>query len=228
MKNGLIVLIDLSKKMKNKTINNMTNDKKFWDDKAKRYNKILKVLNTQKPYRLMYEFIKDALTNDMYVLEVGTGTGLVAREIADQVQKVEATDFSEEMIARAKNIGHASNIKFSRANIFDLPFSDNQFDVVIAANILHIILEPEKAMQEIRRVLKYKGLLIAPTFLWKELSLLGEIQKFFMMKKHFPLKTEWNETTYSNFINNNGFVITKFKKIKTSFTIACVEAKLKG
>ncbi len=204
----------------------MTKDKKFWDSKAKAYNKIIKLLSS-KLYPLIYEFIKESLTKDMKVLEVGTGTGLVAREIADHVERIEATDFSEEMIDTAKSDKYPANINFSCADIFDLPFEDNQFDAVIASNVLHIIPEPEKAMQEIRRVLKPNGLLIAPTFLWKELSLFGKIQKFIMLKKNFPLKTDWSEETFKSFINDSGFTITKFKMIKSSFGIGCVVAKIK-
>ncbi len=40
-------------------------------------------------------------------------------------------------------------------------------------------------MKEISKVLKPEGLLIAPTFLWKELTLEGKLLKFFMMKKTF-------------------------------------------
>ncbi len=204
----------------------MMNDKKFWDSQARTYDKVVKLL-TQNQYEAIYKFIKEPLTKEMEVLEVATGTGLVAGEIADYVKSIEATDFSEEMIATAKSQKYASNIKFSCADIFDLPFEDNQFDTVIASNVLHIIPEPEKAMQEIKRVLKPNGLLISPTFLWKELTFFGKIQKFFMLLKNFPLKTEWNKETFKRFIDDNGFTITKFKFIKSSFGIGCVIAKLK-
>ncbi len=200
------------------------NDKKFWDSQAKSYDKVVKLL-TRNEYKSMYEFIEASLSQDMEVLEVATGTGLVAKKISDCVKSIEATDFSEEMIATAKKSEYASNIHFSCADIFNLPFEDNRFDTVIASNVLHIIPEPDKAMSEIKRVLKPNGLLIAPTFLWKELSFFGKIQKFFMLLKNFPLKTEWNEATFKDFINNNGFELTTFKLIKTSFDIGCLAAK---
>ena len=49
-----------------------------------------------------------------------------------------------------------------RANL--LPYADESFDVVIVSNALHIVPQPEKALQEIKRVLKDDGVLIAPTF----------------------------------------------------------------
>ncbi len=204
----------------------MKKAKQYWDKKAKSYDKIVKILSNNQ-YKIMYDFIREPLTNNMHVLEVGTGTGLVAREIANKVKNVEATDFSDEMIAQAKSIEHSANIHFSCADVFSLPFDDNLFDVVVAANILHIIPNPEKAMQEIKRVLKPNGLLIATVYLWKELSLLGKIEKFFMMKNNFPISMELNEKEYKDFINNNGFSVTKTKKIKASFAIGCVIAESK-
>ncbi len=160
----------------------MTNDKNFGDIQAKIYNKMFQ---SYKPYHLMYEFIREPLTKNIHVLEVGIGKGFIARKIADRVKSIEATDFSKKMIENAEKIKHPSNIKFSCADIFDLPIDDNIFDTVISANILDIIPKPEKAMKEISRVLKPEGLLIAPTFLWKELTLKGKFLKFFMMKKTF-------------------------------------------
>ncbi len=220
--------INIKTKRSNNRLNHKTMSKQqFWDKQAKRYDKLVKLL-TGNQYKAMYKFIKAPLTKDMTVLEVATGTGLVAKEIADRVKSIEATDFSEKMIATAKKSGYASNINFSYADMFDLPFEENQFDTVIASNVLHIIPHPEKAMAEIKRVLKPGGLLIAPTFLWKKLSLFRKIQKFFMILKKFPLNAEWNEETFKNFINDNGFTITKFQTIKSNFTIGCVVAKVKS
>ncbi len=202
----------------------MKDDKKFWDSQAKSYDMVVKFL-TRNQYKVMYEFIEAPLTDAMDVLEVATGTGLVAKKIANRVKHIEATDYSEEMIAMAKKSAYPSNINFSSANIFELPFADNRFDAVIASNVLHIIPEPEKAMKEIKRVLKPHGLLIAPTFLWKELTVFGKVQKFFMMLKKFPLKSEWNEETFKRFVDANGFRIKTYKTIQTSFAIGCIVAE---
>ncbi len=132
----------------------------YWDRVSRIYEKMFQKFA---PYEEVYRFIKENLTAEMNVLEAGTATGLVAREIAGSVKTVVATDISEKMIEQAKNIKHPENVTFSSANIFELPFEDNSFDAVVASNVLHIISEPEKALQEIKRVLKTDGLLIAPT-----------------------------------------------------------------
>ena len=44
---------------------------------------------------------------------------------------------------------------------------DEIFDVVVIANALHIMPQPEKALNEIHRVLKKDGILFAPTFVYE-------------------------------------------------------------
>ena len=56
------------------------------------------------------------------------------------------------------------NIHFSVRSAYSLDFEDCQFDVAICSNALHCMDIPEKALLEIRRVIKDNGILIAPTF----------------------------------------------------------------
>ena len=63
---------------------------------------------------------------------------------------------------RAKGI---TNITFEERNIFDLKDPDETYDAVIAANVLHLLDEPQKAIHELLRVLKPHGKLIVPTFI---------------------------------------------------------------
>ena len=58
------------------------------------------------------------------------------------------------MIAEAKRDNRSAKLHFSGQDMFHLPYADESFDVVIVANALHIVPEPEKALSEIRRVLK--------------------------------------------------------------------------
>ncbi len=199
----------------------MSSDKMFWDSKAKIYNNML---SQSKPYQLMYDFVKKPLSEDMYVLEIGTGTGMIAREIAGSVQHVEATDFSDAMITEAQKIAHPHNVTFSTADVFHLPFPDAQFDAVVAANVLHIIPAPQKALREIARVLKPHGVLIAPVYLWQNINWKGKIMKFFMLKRGFPLQSIWDERSYADFITRNGFTITQSTIIPATFPIMCVAA----
>lgn len=100
------------------------------------------------------------------VLEVAAGTGLVTKELAPVVETLVAADASPEMLAalggRLAMCG-ASNVEIFPADVMALPFDDAMFDAVVVANLLHLLPNPERALAEIRRVLRPGGLLCAPT-----------------------------------------------------------------
>ncbi len=98
------------------------------------------------------------------MLELAAGTGLIAKHIVNAAAHIEATDASAEMIAEAKRDNRSAKLHFSVQDMFRLPYADQSFDVVIVSNALHIVPQPEKALPEIKRVLKDDGVLIAPTF----------------------------------------------------------------
>ena len=58
------------------------------------------------------------------------------------------------MIAQAKRGNFSSKLYFSVQDMFHLPYADQSFDVVIVSNALHIVPHPERALTELRRVLK--------------------------------------------------------------------------
>ena len=104
-------------------------------------------------YEEMYKLIRPVVKAKT-VLELATGTGLIAKHIVNAAAHIEATDASAEMIAEAKRDNHSAKLHFSVQDMFRLPYADKYFDVVIVSNALHIVPQPEKALQEIKRVLK--------------------------------------------------------------------------
>lgn len=97
------------------------------------------------------------------LLDVATGTGFLAFEFAKHVFEVIGIDFTEEMLAIAKQYKADNNIKnvaFESADVESLPFEDNCFDLVSCRFAFHHFLRPEKAMSEMARVLKHGGKLV--------------------------------------------------------------------
>lgn len=105
-----------------------------------------------------------------HVLDVGTGTGIVARLIAPQVKNVIGIDFAPRMIAEA-NQNRPPNVIFQEADVHDLPFEQEQFHRVVSSFGLNAT-HPRKAFAQIYRVLKPGG---SFTFHeWNELHPLDE------------------------------------------------------
>ena len=155
----------------------MKERKSFWDRNAWIYDRFMR--KDAAAYEQMYAMMQPAVRHKT-VLELATGTGLIAKHIVNSAELIEATDLSEEMIAEAKRDNQSAKLHFSVQDMFHLPYADQSFDVIIVSNALHIVPHPEDALREIRRVLKDDGVLIAPTFTHAENSLSGRIRAFAM------------------------------------------------
>lgn len=107
--------------------------------------------------------IKPFLTEETKkVLDVGTGTGVIAAACAELGLDVTAIDLCSEMIKRAeKNLADIGlSAKFMETQADELPFDDDSFDIVINRNLTWALEEPEKVLRQWKRVLRPGGLLI--------------------------------------------------------------------
>ena len=158
------------------------------------------------------------------VLELATGPGMIARHIAPLANHVVATDFAPKMIETARKTKNPENVRFEVADATSLRFMDKSFDVVVIANALHIIPNPEKALAEIRRVLKEDGVLIAPNFIFPADGKRNLWQKFLSLVG-VRFAHEWTEDEYKSFLNANGWTIKMSCVLKGRIDLAYVECK---
>ena len=198
----------------------MRDHENFWDRNAARYDRFMR--KDGAAYDEMYELIRPVVKAKT-VLELATGTGLIAKHIANAAAHIEATDASPEMIAEAKRDNRSAKLYFSVQDMFCLPYAEESFDVVIVSNALHIVPQPEKTLAEIRRVLKDDGVLIAPTFTHAENSIFGMIRAFFMRLAGFPLRSKWTSAEYLRFLRQNGWAVRKSAILKASFPLTYAE-----
>ena len=194
--------------------------KNFWDKNAGRYDRFMR--KDRAAYEEMYAHIRPVVKAKT-VLDLATGTGLIAKHIVNAAAHIEATDASAEMIAEAKRDNHSAKLHFSVQDMFRLPYANQSFDVVIVSNALHIVPQPEKALQEIKRVLKDDGTLIAPTFTHAGNSFRGKVKAFFMKLAGFPLHSRWTSADYLSFLRENGWMARKSTVLKASFPLTYAE-----
>ena len=198
----------------------MQEHKNFWDKNAGRYDRFMQ--KDRAAYEEMYALIRP-IVRQKTVLELATGTGLIAKNIVNAAAHIEATDASPEMIAEAKRDNRSAKLYFSVQDMFRLPYAEESFDVVIVSNALHIVPQPEKALAEIRRVLKDDGVLIAPTFTHAGNSFSGKVRAFFMKLAGFPLHSKWTGEEYLRFLRQNGWSVRKSAVLKASFPLTYAE-----
>ena len=198
----------------------MRKHKNFWDKNAGRYDRFMR--KDRAAYDEMYELIRPEVKAKT-VLELATGTGLIAKNIVNAAAHIEATDATPEMIAEAKRDNRSAKLHFSVQDMFRPPYVEESFDVVIVSNALHIVPQPEKALAEIRRVLKDDGVLIAPTFTHAENSFFGNSKAFFLKLAGFPLYSKWTSEEYLRFLRQNGWAVRKSVVLKASFPLTYAE-----
>ncbi|WP_026512205.1 class I SAM-dependent methyltransferase [Butyrivibrio sp. LC3010] len=141
----------------------------------------------------------------MKVLELGCGTGSLwmgRDELVDKFGKFVLTDFSEGMLATAKgNLGERKNLEYKQADIQDLPFEDDSFDVVIANSMLYHVPDIMKGISEVRRVLKDDGVFYTAT--------LGENNFTDILAKWFELGGESFNPNHNFTMKNGGDMLKK-------------------
>jgi arsenite methyltransferase len=85
-----------------------------------------------------------------HVLDLGSGAGndcFVARSLTGETGRVTGLDFSDDMLARAnKNVKRLgfTNVDFVKGDIEQMPFPDNQFDVIVSNCVLNLV--PDKSL----------------------------------------------------------------------------------
>jgi arsenite methyltransferase len=105
-----------------------------------------------------------ALQAGEQVVDVGSGPGLLAAEMAAQVGpagRVVGLDLSDSMLAlsRQRHAGLATNrcLRFLKADATRLPFADSTFDVAVSTQVYEYVPDVPAALAEVYRVLRPGG-----------------------------------------------------------------------
>lgn len=208
--------------------NRIEKERRFWNWFSGKYDRFIEITlgNT---YRQLYKMLTEDIADSDYVLEIATGTGLLSFEICNHVNQIKAIDISPKMIQLAiekQQMKKITNIGFEVGDSCNLIFKNNSFDVVIASNVLHLLFFPEKALSEIRRVLKPGGKAILPTFCHAE-NAKSRIISSFMGMFNFRAQNKWTLQSFESFIKNNDFTIVKNEIVKGAIPLSYLVVKTK-
>ena len=140
----------------------------IWDKLSPFYD-FMETVYSGKCYKGIAEKIKEYVTEEDIILECACGTGLLTVPMARKCKKLIATDLSTGMLRQTKKkLKNYANTKIGKASILALPFKEDEFDVVVAANVIHLLDEPDKAISELKRVCKPNGRIILPVYINSE------------------------------------------------------------
>ncbi len=109
-----------------------------------------------------YLFAKRYLKGKV-VLDAGCGVGYGAYEARKAAKKIYGIDISKESIEYAKRKYSSTNICFEVGDVKKLRFKDNFFDVILSFEVIEHLSRQDIYLEEMRRVLKKKGLFFVST-----------------------------------------------------------------
>lgn len=185
----------------------MNSDRGYWERHASNYDASLGPLG--RPLPRMLQLVAGAARGARNVLEVAAGTGLVTTCLAEQAERVVATDYAESMVRALSDRvrqGGLKNVSCEQADLYDLRFDAGTFDVVVAANVLHLVPDLPGALVALRRVLAPGGRLIVPTFCHDETRLSWVVSRVLALTG-FPGHRRFEMASLVAAVERSGLVI---------------------
>ncbi len=140
----------------------------------------------------------------MTVLDIGTGTGFPAIELAERLGPssfVYAVDIWQAAIKRAELKAEqleVKNIKFFELSVLDMPFAENTFDLITSNNCINNIGDYGRVLQNCHRILKPGGELIQVYNLPETMKEFYDLYRELLAEKGMELETERLNTHISS------------------------------
>lgn len=131
----------------------------------------------------------ETLLRDKIVLEAGCGAGRFTEVMAPHCKELYTFDLSEAIDANFEN-NQSDHITFFQGDILNIPFEDDIFDIVICLGVIQHTPDTKSAIEELWRVVKPGGHLIADhyRFRWAYYTTVIPFYRFFL-KKMDPKKS---------------------------------------
>lgn len=152
----------------------------YWDGRSRNFERI-QGIRTRRQKAAWLAFLREALGPERQsVLDVGTGTGFLALLAAELGHDACGLDLSPGMVEMANLVARERGVdaRFEVADAEGLAAPDASFDRVINRNVLWTLPEPERALEDWRRVLKPGGRLVVVDGDWFDDRLSYRTQQF--------------------------------------------------
>jgi len=147
------------------------------------------------------------------ILDVGCGEGFTLEKLRNMGigERLVGVDFSESAIEIGHNAHPELDLKIG--SIYEIPFKDNQFDLVICTEVLEHLDDPKKALSELARVCKGSCLISVPHEPWFMLANFLRGKNWSRWGNDIEHINHWSRAGIGRLVNNYMDV----KRIKNPF-----------
>ena len=198
----------------------------FWDKVSGVYDLFENIYN-KSVYQSTGESVAKYIKNTDRVLECACGTGAISIFIAPVCKELIVSDYSVGMLKQAKKkLKNYDNIDYRRVDITDIEAEDNSFDVVVAGNVIHLLPDPQWAMNELTRVCKDGGRLVIPTYINGDEGT-NKLAVKFLEKLGASFKCQFDAESYEKFFEDMGYKNVTYEVVRgrMSCDIAVIDIK---
>lgn len=198
----------------------------FWDKVSGVYDLFENIYN-KSVYQSTGESVAKYIKNTDRVLECACGTGAISIFIAPVCKELIVSDYSVGMLKQAKKkLKNYDNIDYRRVDITDIEAEDNSFDVVVAGNVIHLLPDPQRAMNELTRVCKDGGRLVIPTYINGDEGT-NKLAVKFLEKLGASFKCQFDAESYEKFFEDMGYKNVTYEVVRgrMSCDIAVIDIK---
>jgi 2-polyprenyl-3-methyl-5-hydroxy-6-metoxy-1,4-benzoquinol methylase len=138
----------------------MNHDKQiFFNEIADQFDSIMNKYDVNKRLKIVFDVLLGEIRGKK-LLDAGCGTGLFSKRAVDLGAKVTSLDIGKKLLDETGKKTMSQKIV---ADICNIPFVTESFDIVISSECIEHTLNPENAVNEMCRVLKKKGILVITT-----------------------------------------------------------------
>jgi ubiquinone/menaquinone biosynthesis C-methylase UbiE len=134
------------------------------------------------------------------ILEVGCGAGRFTELLVKSGAQVHSIDLSVAVETNKENIGDAQNFRIAQASVYEIPFPNNSFDVVICIGVVQHTPSSEKTIQSLWQKVKPGGTLVIDHYRWR-LSYYSNLKPLYRqyLKRLSPSKSKTKVTKLVDF-----------------------------
>jgi SAM-dependent methyltransferase len=150
--------VDQGRRATKSSLPSLAEQRHYWDERWERQ----RLPNDYQKRRgaTVLALLKSLRLADPEILDFGCGTGWFTEQLS-RVGRAKGIDLSQTAIARAK--ATYPHVPFVAANLFEMSFPAEQFDVVVSQEVLAHVEDPDRYVDIIARILKPNGYLIITT-----------------------------------------------------------------